>query len=123
MPRAKKQAGNDSTEKTQKRGRGRPKSEIPMMRKTYHLPTELAEKVESYSYWARMTISAVLTDALQQYFKEKNRFPEIQGRVLKIFSIEISRIAGCPVSLYFAYCCHLLSARYIPLVPLGRRCT
>ena len=75
MPRMKKQTGNDSTEKSKKRGRGRPKSEIPMIRKTYHLPTELAEKVEAYSYWARMTISAVLTDALQEYFKDKKVKP------------------------------------------------
>ena len=75
MVRKKAQLGTDSTEKIQKRGRGRPKSGIPMVRKTYHLPTELAEKVESYSYWARMTISAVLTDALQQYFRDKKIKP------------------------------------------------
>ena len=49
-----------------------------MIRKTYHLPTELTEKVEAYAYWARMAISVVLTDALQQYFEDK-KFKPIPG--------------------------------------------
>lgn len=75
MPRKKKQIGDHAVSQPQKRGRGRPKSEIPMLRKTYHLPTELADKIEACAYWQRMTISAVLTDALQQYFRGKKIRP------------------------------------------------
>jgi len=75
MPAKKKPTGTGTSVEIQKKGRGRPKSEIPMMRKTYHLPTELAEKIEACAYWDRMTISAVLTDALQQYFKGKKLKP------------------------------------------------
>lgn len=76
MPRRKKQTGATRTEnKSKKSGRGRPKSEIPMVRKTYHIPTELADKIDQHAYWSRMTISAVLTDALQQYFQGKKIRP------------------------------------------------
>ncbi|MHC4750675.1 MAG: hypothetical protein ACYTFW_12465 [Planctomycetota bacterium] len=75
MPRKKKQLDNNAANQAKKRRRGRPKSEIPMIRKTYHLPVELAERIEACAYWQRMTISAVLTDALQQYFKSRRIKP------------------------------------------------
>jgi len=54
-----------------KRGRGRPKSEIPMDKFTYYLPEELAEEIASYAYWARIPVSVALVRAWKAFAKKQ----------------------------------------------------
>ncbi len=66
----------DSPLGKKKKGPGRPPSKVPMDRRTYHIPTKLADKISAHAYWERTTISAVLTKALVEFFKSKNIKPK-----------------------------------------------
>jgi hypothetical protein len=42
------------------------------IRQTYHINSELAEKIKVYAYIARLGISEVVNDAIEQYLKDKD---------------------------------------------------
>ena len=40
-------------------------------RQTYHLETDLIEKIKKYAYWERLRVSEVVNKALREFFKNK----------------------------------------------------
>jgi len=55
--------------------KGKPsKQQLPgkqTRRQTYHLETDLIEKVKKYAYWERVKVSEVVNEALREFFKGK----------------------------------------------------
>jgi len=66
----------DTTRAEGKQGKpGTPsKQELPgkqTKRQTYHLDTDLIEKIKKYAYWKRLKVSEVVNEALREFFKGK----------------------------------------------------
>ena len=81
---AKKDSQDKLTEKgKKKRGPGRPRAEVAMGKFTYYMPVEIAEKVAAYAYWERLTVSAVLTMAVNEFFKRKKVKPRPETKSIK----------------------------------------
>jgi len=40
-------------------------------RQTYHLETDLIDKIKKYAYWERVKVSEVVNRALREFFKNK----------------------------------------------------
>lgn len=57
--------------KTPAKTPGRPKNEIECKRFTFYIPVKLATMIGDYAYWERQNASAVVTEALVQFFKGK----------------------------------------------------
>lgn len=47
-----------------------PKVSPPKKRHTYYIKVELHEKVKAYAYWKRKSISEVVNEALEEFFKD-----------------------------------------------------
>ena len=48
---------------------------IGTKRQTYHIYVDLIAKLRGYAYWKRRSISELVNDALEQFFKDKQVKP------------------------------------------------
>jgi len=66
----------DTTKRKGKQGKqGKPGNQEllgkQIKRQTYHLETDLIDKIKKYAYWERMKVSEVVNRALREFFKDK----------------------------------------------------